>query len=609
MASKALRADLRELAGAENFEDLFRDSLDNRYRIPPFQREYAWKKSQVEDLFDDLKDFRETSDSGDLYLLGQIILAGSDDPIYSKDLIDGQQRFVSMTLLFLAMQFFFKKHSKPGEALESDPGVKSAIKKIDSMLSFVEDTREYRRIEVQEGAKEAYRGFVEGHVGPRDTDPSASNMWVNLRLLRTRVLEEISPQDGLDFFEFLVSRVVAVRVALRRDDEAIDFFEKMNDRGVRLSATDLMKNLLFQKFSVDAYKDAHGKWTRSVRDLQKLGEGVPNGMPFLLKALLTQHVEHRVSASKIYREWKPFIRNSQEANQFFEDVGSATKYLDALTQRAHSAGAAIDAARYLDSKQFWIPVLATRDFPEKVASQVCRFISSRTVLSLLVEEQSQVFERPLSPWANQIWNLGKAKGTKATYSDFQELSRTKEVEESGQKLLDLLHLKVRDLSYTNGTRKVRLVLALASIELEKILHTDLSDQPLSVYLNTDVYDIDHIYPSGRVGKTEAARDLDERADLLGNLALLHYPKNRSAGKGLPAAKVDKYFDQTFALSKSLAWPENEVQKIIDSGSGDIAKLRKHSTQLEEWSSESMRMRADLYSSLLLRGLSRDMGIS
>jgi hypothetical protein len=254
-------------------------------------------------------------------------------------------------------------------------------------------------------------------------------------------------------------------------------------------------------------------------------------------------------------------------------------------------------------------VLATRDFSEKVASQVCRFISSRTVLALLVEEQSQVFERPLSPWANQIWNLGKAKGTKATYSDFQELSRTKEVEESGQKLLDLLHLKVRDLSYTNGTRKVRLVLALASIELEKILHTDLSDQPLSVYLNTDVYDIDHIYPSGRVGKTEAARDLDERADLLGNLALLHYPKNRSAGKGLPAAKVDKYFDQTFALSKSLAWPENEVQKIIDSGSGDIAKLRKHSTQLEEWSSESMRMRADLYSSLLLRGLSRDMGIS
>lgn len=608
MSSKTLRAELKELAGAQNFEELFRDNLDNRYRIPPFQREYAWKKSQVEDLLDDLKDFRETSDSGDLYLLGQIILSGSDDPIYSKDLIDGQQRFVSMTLLFLAMHFYFEKHSRPGGALENEPGAKSAIKKINSMLSFVEETRDYRRIEVQEGAKEAYRAFVDGHIGPRDSDPSASNMWVNLRLLRTRVFEEISPQDSLGFFEFLISRVVVVRVTLRRDDEAIDFFEKMNDRGVRLSATDLMKNLLFQKFSADAYKDAQAKWNRSIRDLQKLGEGVPSGMPFLLKALLTQHVEHRVSASKIYREWKPFIRNSKEANQFFEDVGGATKYLEGLSQRTHTAGHAIDAARYLDSKQFWIPVLATRDFSEKVATQICRFISSRTVLSLLAEEQSQLFERPLSPWANQIWELGRDKGINATYEDFQELSRTKEVEASALKLLDFLQLRVRELNYSDDSRKVRLVLAIASIELEKILRTDLSDQPLSVYLNTDVYDIDHIYPSGLVGATGAHRDLDERADYLGNLALLHYPKNRSAGKGLPASKVDRYFDQSFALSKSLAWSESALQQIIESGRGDISTPKKQSKQLDEWSSESMRTRANIYSSLLRRGLCRDLGI-
>lgn len=608
MASRALRAELKELAGAQNFEDLFRDDLENRYRIPPFQREYAWKKSQVDDLFDDLKDFRETSDSGDLYLLGQIILAASDDPIYSADLIDGQQRFVSMTLLFLAMQNYFEKHSRAEGELHGEPGAKTAIKKINQMLTFAEETREYRRIEVQESAKEAYRGFVEGHLGPRDTDSSASNMWVNLKLLRARVLEEINPKDSLDFFEFLLSRVVVVRVTLRRDDEAIDFFEKMNDRGVKLSATDLMKNLLFQRFSADAYREAQTKWNRSVRDLRKLGDGVPNGMPFILKALLTQHVEHRVSASKIYREWKPFIQNSKEASQFFEEVRSSTQYLEAVSAGTHPASYAVEGGRFLDSKQLWLPVLATRDFPEKVAAQICRFVSARTVLSLLAEERSQAFERPLSPWTYQIWELAREKGAKAAYSDFLELGKTQELRQSAADLLDLLPFTVGRLNYSDDSRRVRLVLALATVELERIFKTDLGDQPLSVFLNSEVYDIDHIYPSGLVGKTESARDLDERADYLGNLALLHFPKNRSAGKGLPASKVDKYFQATFALSKSLAWPEGALEKVISSGTADLSKFKKDAKQLEDWSSESIRLRTDAYANLLRRRLERDLGL-
>ena len=608
MASRALRADLRELAGAQNFEDLFRDTLDNRYRIPPFQREYAWKKSQVNDLFDDLKEFWETSDSGDLYLLGQIILAGSDDHIYSKDLIDGQQRFVSMTLLFLAMQNYFQKHSGDEGELHGEAGVTPAIKKINQMLTFVEEGREYRRIDVQESAKEAYRGFVDGRLGPRDTDSSASNMWSNLKELRKRVLEDINHKDSLNFFQFLLSRVVVVRVTLRRDDEAIDFFEKMNDRGLKLSATDLMKNLLFQRFTADAYKEAQTKWNRGVRDLQKLGDGVPSGMAFILKALLTQHVEHRVSASRIYREWKPFIKDSKQANRFFEEVKGSTQYLEEISTKSHPAGDALEAGRFLESKQLWLPVLATQDFSEKVAGEICRFVSARTVLSLLAEELSQAFERPLSPWTHQIWKLAGEKGAKATFSDFLALERTQEVRQSAESLLDKLQVTVRQFNYTDDSRRVRLVLALATVELERILKTDLGDQPLSVFLNTDVYDIDHIYPQGLVGKSESARNLDERADYLGNLALLHFPKNRGAGKGLPASKVDGYFDASFALSKSLAWPEGALETVISSGSGDLSKFGKDPKQLENWSSESTRIRTDAYANLLRRRLSRDLGL-
>ena len=609
MSSQAARTELTSLARATNFVELFRDNIENRYRIPPFQREYAWKKSQVDDLFDDLKDFRESADSGDIYLLGQVIFSVADDPIYQRDLIDGQQRFVTMSLLLLALQFYFERHSKEGGPLHGDARVKTINKQITSMLTFAEETRDYRRIEVQEGAKDSYRSFVEGHIGPRDTDPSASNMWINLRQLRKRLLEDLNPKDSVDFYEFIVNRVALIRVMLRKDDDAIDFFEKMNDRGLRLSGTDLMKNLLFQRFSADAYKDAQVRWNRSIRDLQKLGDGVPNSMPFLLKALLTQHVEHRVTAAQVYREWKPYIRDSKEANVFFEDVKGSTDYLDDLSKRKHVAGRSIDAARYLESKQFWIPVLAARKYSEEVAAQVSTFISARTVLSLLSEEQSQTFERPISPWAYRIWELGERKGEKATYENFLALEPTVMVRESAQKLLDLLDVHVRQLSYSVDTKKVRLVLALASLELERSLKSDMASHALSVFLSTDAYDIDHIYPSGLVGKSPEAKDMDERADFIGNLALLHNKQNRAAGKGLPRTKVDRYFDQSLSLSKSLAWSESAIQEILKGAKMRSSNEKKDPKQLEGWSSESMRTRAEIYSSLLQRALARDLELA
>ena len=609
MSAQAVRRELNEISRATNIVELFRDNIDNRYRIPPFQREYAWKTSQVDDLLDDLKDFRESADSRDIYLLGQIIIADADDPIYQRDLIDGQQRFVTISLLLLALQFYFDRHSKEHGPLHGDARVKTINKHISSMLTFTEETREYRRIEVQEGAKDSYRAFVEGHIGPRNTDPSASNMWVNLKHLRKRLVEELHPKDSVDFYEFVVNRVALIRVTLRKDDEAIDFFEKMNDRGVRLTATDLMKNLLFQRFSADAYKDAQSRWTRSIRDLQKLGDGVPNTMPFLLKALLTEHVEHRVSASKIYREWKTYIRDSKDANKFFEDVKGATDYLDGLSNRTHRAGQSIDAARYLDSKQFWIPMLATRHYSEKVAAQIGTFISARTVLSLLSEEQSQVFERPISPWAHHIWELGRAKGERASFEDFLALERTIEVRDSAEKLISLLDVHVRQLSYSEDTKRVRLVLALASLELERSLKSDMANQPLAVFLNTDAYDIDHIYPSGLVGKSAEAKDLDERADFIGNLALLHNKENRAAGKGLPGKKVDRYFDQSLSLSKSLAWSESTVLGILENAAMRPSTEKKDAKQLMEWGSESMRTRAEIYTSLLRRALTRDLELA
>jgi Protein of unknown function DUF262 len=77
------------------------------YKIPPYQREYSWQKAQWEDLFQDL------IQADGAHFLGTIItLNTTTDAVYSGvlELIDGQQRMTTLTLLLAAVYSVLKQH-------------------------------------------------------------------------------------------------------------------------------------------------------------------------------------------------------------------------------------------------------------------------------------------------------------------------------------------------------------------------------------------------------------------------------------------------------------------------------------------------------------------
>ena len=78
------------------------------YRVPPYQREYSWQKPQWEDLFDDLMEAEGA------HFLGTIItLDQSRDSLQEiiLELIDGQQRMTTLTLLMAACYAILREHS------------------------------------------------------------------------------------------------------------------------------------------------------------------------------------------------------------------------------------------------------------------------------------------------------------------------------------------------------------------------------------------------------------------------------------------------------------------------------------------------------------------
>ena len=83
-------------------------SDDYVFRIPGYQRPYAWTTEQAQDLFDDLVAFMEAHsgraiDEMPPYFLGSIVLI-KQETAPDADVIDGQQRLTTLTLLLSAIR-------------------------------------------------------------------------------------------------------------------------------------------------------------------------------------------------------------------------------------------------------------------------------------------------------------------------------------------------------------------------------------------------------------------------------------------------------------------------------------------------------------------------
>lgn len=91
----------KKITGAEYpLKKIFSSEFD--YYIPSYQRPYSWRKEETSVLFDDLYNFYQTEDSDENYFLGSIVLIKEEDKAKAQ-VIDGQQRLTTLTILFAVM--------------------------------------------------------------------------------------------------------------------------------------------------------------------------------------------------------------------------------------------------------------------------------------------------------------------------------------------------------------------------------------------------------------------------------------------------------------------------------------------------------------------------
>lgn len=230
------------------------------FHVPKYQREYTWKKWHWEQLLNDIED----NDPG--YFMGSIICVNDAQSITSGDelifeVVDGQQRLTTLSLLLAAI------HSKLTAAI---PGYSPAdTEDKDDLISCLTNIRAKlvkRKKDARPGEAGAFK--VGKNLYFLRVQPSAQNHnladylyllseagliesqpkqpYCGNRLLGRAYayFQERIPADAPDLLKLMekINQLIFVQITVGSQSDAFTLFESLNNRGLPLSAMDIIKN-------------------------------------------------------------------------------------------------------------------------------------------------------------------------------------------------------------------------------------------------------------------------------------------------------------------------------------------------------------------------------
>tara|TARA_B100001989_G_scaffold227414_1_gene183566 strand:+ start:87 stop:1889 length:1803 start_codon:yes stop_codon:yes gene_type:complete len=236
--------------------ELFSSDIEVLYKIPKYQRRYDWEKSHREKLFDDLFE----NDQG--YFLGSIICIKKNKDsldIPLLELVDGQQRMVTLSLLFAAIYTVLKSFSE-----SFDENQKFEFFKLRKALVYKDETR--LALQIEDNNYNDYCSILNelDLVLFHDQANNAGNRKITqtyryyLERVKSISKPESNKTDIEKVFEFLekVKRAVIIKIEVSSHSNANMLFESLNNRGKPLTTIDLIKNKLLAALETDDEKKA-----------------------------------------------------------------------------------------------------------------------------------------------------------------------------------------------------------------------------------------------------------------------------------------------------------------------------------------------------------------
>lgn len=537
---------------ATNFKtenNTFRKLIGNglTYRIPRFQRDYSWTDDEWEDLWADLMGTLQPEGESAHYM-GYLVLQSSDDKTF--EVIDGQQRLTTVSIIVLAVLKNLQRLIDSGNDSEANKRRMEQIRQ--TYVGYLDPVTLVARakLTLNRNNNSYFQDYLVplGHLPQRGFRASEHLLRKAFEWFDRRVAEYLKKSTGTEgmrlaqFVEDMSDRLFFTMITVTDELNAYKVFETLNARGVRLSATDLLKNYLFSV--LDRGRDID----HELRNLEERWEAMvgrlgAESFPDFLRA----HWNSR----------RPFARQAE----LFKTIRSQVNSREAVFQLLRELEQDLDTYLALSSPE-------ASDWPQDIKgfASTLRTFNVRQPLPLLLAAR-RTFDAPdfsglmracvvISMRFNVICSYGTAEQER-TYNAVAERIARGEIKNLGSALAVMQGVYPNDAAFraafaekairttqSRNNRVVRFILCA----LEK----HLSDADYS--FTSDSFNIEHVLPQNPQAGWETFSD--EEADALtyrlGNMTLMQAGQNKNLGNAAYEDKRAVFQQSGFAITRKLA---------------------------------------------------------
>lgn len=549
-------------------EDLWGNST-KKYVVPRYQREYSWGTDEVDNLWNDLFSDEE-------FFLGSIVLnIGSGTN--RTEIIDGQQRMLTMTILYAAIR-----------DIANDLG-------LESQAAIVNNTEIYRSgafggghyiIYPADSLKDYFRRSVQKYPNPNFNAPRTkeeklvrSNYEFFKKKLKMRMDRLLSEEDIQSEFSTIAAKLrntMYIRIEVTEGYDAYRIFETMNARGVDLTVADLIKNMIFRQIDVldDGTDVARDKWDKIKENLEDT--------PFDIARFVRYHwisSKSTVTKRKLYREikdktsdngWEDLLNSLVNDSQLIRELTKGSVDNPNNINSINEINKTLKSISKLGSIQCYVLLLS--------------LFRNREMLDISMDETKEIIQK----MENFIFTYHTvcrkpANTVEGYYSDLavgiNQLGRDDDSRERLRSRITALYVKWADLwplkqefidkfcsiKYSNssiGKKKIRYILS-------KIDNHNHPRQNYEVSINENI-SIEHLLPQNPENWRLTVEEISEYNHIIGNLLLVGIPINSEASNLALEEKVrilrESRIQSTVELINkieerdSLYWSRNDIEE-------------------------------------------------
>ncbi len=529
-----------------------------KYSIHYYQREYQWGRKQIEELVEDLTgeflDYyspdheRQEVEKYGHYFMGSVVLTEDENAI-----IDGQQRLTSLSLLLL----YITKHLH-------DEHDKAEVLNLIYSQKYGKTTFNIN-VEERTQCLEAIIDDVE--FEPEGHPESVQNIWKRYGDIVNLMIDNI-PEGSLPFFkDWLIDNVQFIKIVAQTEQDAHKIFVSMNDRGLSLTAAEMLKGFLLSEIAEnDERQKANDFWKTKMLELKSLGkEQESDCIKTWLRAQYADSIRERkknavpgdfdiigTAFHKWVREKSSFIglKKSADYNQFVQQefILFTNTYVRIL-EYANTLTDGFEHIFYNANRNFTLQPLILLAAIDK--SDTKEVIDSKLrIVSCFLDQFISI----------RIFNYKTLDYSAMTYAMFMLAKRIRR--KSPAELADILSEEINTMEFKidgiegfslNGWTKRYMLHQLARLThfVEK---QSGKDTRFDVYVDRTIknpYDIEHIWVDHYdryESEFETEEEFQRTRNMFGDLVILPQDINRSLNDDEYSKKLEKYYGQNLLVA-------------------------------------------------------------